>query len=248
MPNQISVQNLSKSFLVPHQRRTTLKESFVGLVRNQIWKGETHEKFFALQDLALEIKQGEFVGIIGPNGSGKSTLLKLLAGIYKQDSGQINVNGSIAPLLELGIGFQQDLSARDNIFINAALLGLSTQHTRKILPGIIEFAEIGHFLDQKVKNYSSGMRQRLAFAIAAHIDADIYLCDEVFAVGDANFQAKCLQVFYNWQQAGKTILLVSHNTNQIAESCDRALLLKSGEILADGEPQTVVELYQQMVV
>lgn len=247
MPNQISVQNLSKRFLVPHQRRTTLKESFVEVIKNLI-KKETHEEFFALKDINLHIKQGEFIGIIGPNGSGKSTLLKLLAGIYKAESGQVNINGRIAPLLELGIGFQQDLSARDNIFINAALLGLSTKETRKLLPSIIDFAEIGHFIDQKVKNYSSGMRQRLGFAIAAHIDADIYLCDEVFAVGDANFQSKCVQVFENWQRAGKTILLVSHNTNQIAVSTDRAILMKEGEILADGDSQHIIELYQQMVV
>lgn len=248
MTHQISVQNLSKSFLVPHQRRTTLKDSFVEMLKRNIWKQQTNEKFYALNNLNLQINPGEFVGIIGPNGSGKSTLLKLLAGIYRQDTGQININGRIAPLLELGIGFQQDLSARDNIFINAALLGLPTHQTKKLLPDIIEFAEIGHFIDQKVKNYSSGMRQRLAFAIAAHIDSDIYLCDEVFAVGDANFQAKCVNVFENWQRAGKTILLVSHNTNQIIASTDRAILLNQGEILADGLPGNVVELYQQMVV
>jgi len=244
MIHQISLENLSKTFLVPHQRRTTLKESFVDFLAAGLWRRPVNEQFFALTDVSLQITAGEFVGIIGPNGSGKSTLLKLLAGIYRPDRGQLQVSGSIAPLLELGIGFQQDLSARDNIFLNAVLLGLPAAKTRKILPDIVEFAEIGHFLDLKIKNYSSGMRQRLAFAIAAFIDADIYLCDEVFAVGDESFQAKCLQVFQNWRAAGKTIILVSHNTGQIASICDRAVLMQGGRIMADGEPQSVVSLYQ----
>ncbi len=241
---QISLQNLSKSFLVPHQRRTTLKDSFVEFLAVGLWQKSENEKFYALRDIDLQIQRGEFIGIIGANGSGKSTLLKLLAGIYRQDQGQIQVNGTIAPLLELGIGFQQDLSARDNIFINAALLGLSSKETHRLLPDIVEFAEIGHFLDLKIKNYSSGMRQRLAFAIAAHVDADIYLCDEVFAVGDESFQAKCLRVFQLWREAGKTILLVSHNTTQIAGICDRAVLLREGRIMADGNAPEVVALYQ----
>jgi len=150
-------------------------------------------------------------------------------------------------LLELGIGFQQDLSARDNIYINAALLGLHSSKIRKLLPQIVEFAEIGHFLDLKIKNYSSGMRQRLAFAIAAHLDADIYLCDEVFAVGDESFQNKCLAVFKRWREQGKTIILVSHNTAQIAELCDRVIFLKSGQVISEGNPQEVVSTYQKTV-
>jgi ABC-type polysaccharide/polyol phosphate transport system ATPase subunit len=243
--SQISVENLTKTFLVPHQRRTTLKDSFVEFLAAGLWKKPVNETFLALQEITTRISAGEFVGIIGPNGSGKSTLLKLLAGIYKPNSGQVQVNGSIAPLLELGIGFQQDLSARDNIFINAALLGLPASRTRKILPDIVEFAEIGHFLDLKIKNYSSGMRQRLAFAIAAFVDADIYLCDEVFAVGDESFQSKCLRVFQTWREAGKTIILVTHNTAQVAEICDRAMLLRGGRLIADGQPAAVVAAYQQ---
>ena len=242
---QISVQNLSKSFLVPHQRRTTLKDSFVDFLGAGLWRRPVQEQFFALNDVSMEIGAGEFVGIIGPNGSGKSTLLKILAGIYRPNAGQVNLRGSVAPLLELGIGFQQDLSARDNIYINAALLGLPASQTRRLLPAIVEFAEIGHFLDLKIKNYSSGMRQRLAFAIAAHLDADIYLCDEVFAVGDESFQQKCLAVFRRWRDSGKTILLVSHNTGQIADLCDRALLIDRGQLLADGPATAVVELYHQ---
>lgn len=240
--SQISVQNLSKSFVVPHQKRTTLKESLT-----EFWRKSVNEKFYALSDVNFQVEAGEFIGLIGSNGSGKSTLLKLLAKIYKPDAGQITVNGRIAPLLELGIGFQQDLSARDNIYINAALLGLHSSKIRKLLPEIVEFAEIGHFLDLKIKNYSSGMRQRLAFAIAAHLDADIYLCDEVFAVGDESFQNKCLAIFKRWREQGKTIVLVSHNTAQIAELCDRTILLKNGQIIAEGNPQEVVSIYQKTI-
>jgi len=240
MTAQISVQNLTKSFIVPHQRRTTLKESFIGF-----WRAPVNEKFLALEDINLQIPAGQFLGIIGSNGSGKSTLLKILANIYQPSHGQVHILGKVASLLELGIGFQQDLSARDNIFINASLLGLSNTKIHHILPEIVEFAGIGHFLDLQIKNYSSGMRQRLAFAIAAFLDADIYLCDEVFAVGDENFQAKCLAVFQKWREQGKTILLVSHNTTQIAQLCDRAILLQNGQIQADGLPSQVVALYHQ---
>jgi ABC-type polysaccharide/polyol phosphate transport system ATPase subunit len=241
MLSQISVENLTKSFVVPHQRRSTLKENFISF-----WRTPVHEKFLALQNINLQIPAGQFVGIIGPNGSGKSTLLKILANIYHPNQGQVNIQGKVASLLELGVGFQQDLSARDNIFINASLLGLNNTKIHHILPEIVEFAGIGHFLDLQIKNYSSGMRQRLAFAIAAFLDADIYLCDEVFAVGDENFQSKCISVFQKWREQGKTILLVSHNTTQIAQLCDRAILLQNGQILADGLPTEVVAIYHQV--
>lgn len=240
----LTVNNITKTFIVPHQRRTTLKDSFVSGLWN-FWRRPIKEKFTALDNISFHIKPGEFVGIIGQNGSGKSTLLKLLAGIYKPDSGQVQVEGRIAPLLELGIGFQQDLTARENIFINATLLGLSTAQTRKLLPEIVDFAEIGHFLDLKIKNYSSGMRQRLAFAIAAHLDTDIYLCDEVFAVGDESFQQKCLAIFDRWRQQGKTILLVSHNAGQIAQLCDRAIWLDKGQLLFEGPASEAVNRYHR---
>jgi ABC-type polysaccharide/polyol phosphate transport system ATPase subunit len=235
---QISVQNLSKNFLVPHQRRTTLKENFI-----DFWRPKTYEKFAALTDVSFAVEPGEFLGIVGQNGCGKSTLLKILAGIYRPDSGTVEVNGRIAPLLELGIGFQQELSARENIFINGTLMGLHPRHIRELLPKIVEFAEIGHFLDLKVKNFSSGMRQRLAFAIAAHLDADIYLCDEVLAVGDENFQQKCLATFAQWSAEGKTIILVSHNASQIENICTRAIYLDKGQLRAEGDPAAVLALY-----
>lgn len=251
MSNAISVQHLSKNFIVPHQKRTTLKENFV-----EFWRGQTYEKFSALDDVSFEVKRGEFFGIIGQNGCGKSTLLKILAGIYRADQGDFQLghceNNSgkteklrIAPLLELGIGFQQDLSARENIFINGVLLGLSAKQIHNLLPKIVEFAEIGHFLDLKVKNFSSGMRQRLAFAIAANIDADIYLCDEVLAVGDESFQAKCLNVFAEWRKQAKTVLLVNHNAALIEELCDRALYLDHGQFKSCGPAREVVAHYHR---
>lgn len=281
MPNAISVQNLTKTFIVPHQKRTTLKENFV-----DFWRRQTYEKFAALSDVSFEVKRGEFFGIVGQNGCGKSTLLKILAGIYRPDGGNVTIGGSgggnadrsssrendggtevsefssdsvantsvrltknkheslhIAPLLELGIGFQQDLSARENIFINATLLGLPAKKIRHLLPQIVDFAEIGHFLDLKVKNFSSGMRQRLGFAIAAHLDADIYLCDEVLAVGDESFQIKCFNTFAQWREQGKTIILVSHDANQIQALCDRAIYLDHGKLKSSGTASEVIADY-----
>ncbi len=238
MNNAIQVQNLNKSFLLPHEQRNTLKESFINLFRRT-----QYEHFQALNNVAFSIPKGSFFGIMGANGSGKSTLLKILANIYQPDSGEVLVSGKVAPLLELGIGFQQELPARQNIFINAALLGLTNRQIEKALPKIIEFAEIENFIDLKIKNFSSGMRQRLAFAIATQIEADIYLCDEVLAVGDESFQRKCLQKFAQWQQEGKTIVLVSHNVNQIQQFCDQAIWLHLGEIEAQGRPAEVVEAY-----
>ncbi len=255
MTSAISVKSLTKTFILPHQKRTTLKESFV-----DFWQRQTYEKFAALSDVSFEVNRGEFFGIIGPNGCGKSTLLKILAGIYRPDSGIVTIGIadkgthhagthstpqplSIASLLELGIGFQQDLSARENIFINGTLLGLTARQIRRLLPGIVEFAGIENFLDLKVKNFSSGMRQRLAFAIAAHIDADIYLCDEVLAVGDESFQKKCFETFASWREQGKTVVLVSHDANQIATLCDRAIYLDHGQLKSTGSAHQVIADY-----
>lgn len=240
MSSVISVQNLTKTFIVPHQKRTTLKENFV-----DFWRRQTYEKFAALSDVSFEVKGGEFFGIVGQNGCGKSTLLKILAGIYRTDGGSVSVASDlkVAPLLELGIGFQQDLSARENIFINATLLGLPAKQIRHLLPQIVEFAEIGHFLDLKVKNFSSGMRQRLAFAIVAHLDADIYLCDEVLAVGDESFQNKCFNTFAKWREQGKTVILVSHDATQIEALCDRAIYLDHGQLKSSGSASEVIADY-----
>jgi ABC-type polysaccharide/polyol phosphate transport system ATPase subunit len=238
MREAITVNDLTKTFLLPHERRDTLKESVI-----KIFKKRTYEKFHALENVDLEVKKGEFLGIVGKNGSGKSTLLKILAGIYHPSKGSINVEGSVAPFLELGIGFQDELTARENIFMNATLLGMDRKQINKKFADIVAFAEIGNFLDLKIKNFSSGMRARLAFSIAKESDADIYLCDEVLAVGDEQFQKKCMQVFEDWKRAGKTILLVSHASQIINDFCTRAVLLEDGHVITSGNPERVLEEY-----
>ena len=245
MPDQqqnlaIKIENLNKEFLIPHRKITTLKETFLSFL-----KPKTYEKFSAVKNLQLELNHGEFLGILGPNGSGKSTLLKLIAGIYKPTSGKININGTIAPFLELGIGFQEELTARENISINATLLGLNRNHLKARFSHIVEFSGIGNFLDLKIKNYSSGMKARLAFAIAKEADADIYLCDEILAVGDAEFQQKCISTFESWKSAGKTILFVSHNPDLIQKFCNRAIIVHGGSIIFEGTPTETVKKYQE---
>ncbi len=221
----VKIKNLQKKFLLPHERRTTLKENVLN-----IFKKRTYEPLTVLDDVNLTIKKGEFLGIIGKNGSGKSTLLKLISKIYNPDKGEIEVNGEIAPFLELGIGFQPELTARQNIEINATLLGLTKQEIKQKWQEIVEFAELENFLDLKIKNYSSGMQARLAFSIASQTNADIYLCDEVLAVGDEQFQEKCINTFKNWHKEGKTIILVSHNTKLLEELCTSIVKLENGKI------------------
>ncbi|MBP7058737.1 ABC transporter ATP-binding protein [Candidatus Gracilibacteria bacterium] len=236
----IQVKNLNKEFLIPHQRRDTLKEGFIGL-----FKKSTYERFKALNNLSLQVAPGEFIGIIGKNGSGKSTLLKILSGIYQPDSGSVEVKGEIAPFLELGIGFQPELTARENIYLNGTLLGMTRKEINQRFDSMVTFAGVENFIDLKVKNYSSGMRARLAFAIAREANADIYLIDEVLAVGDESFQQKCLEVFRDWKKKGKTILFVSHNPGLIEEFCSRVILLDQGRILAEGKAKEVIEQYHK---
>lgn len=236
----IHIQNLSKTFKLPHERRDTLKENLL-----KIAKKRTYEQFHALRNVSLGIQKGDFVGIVGRNGSGKTTLLKIIAGIYQPSEGKVQVYGRIAPFLELGIGFQPELSARENIIVNATLLGMTRPQIREKFEEIVRFAEIKNFLDLKIKNYSSGMKARLAFSIAKEADADIYLCDEVLAVGDEGFQRKCLEVFQQWKKQGKTIILVSHNSDQIEQLCTRAVLLEKGQLIKDGKPQEIVDEYHQ---
>lgn len=243
MNQAIVIENLSKEFRIPHEKRDTLKENVLNVFRKR-----TFENFQALQNLNFNVRRGEFFGIVGKNGSGKSTLLKIIAGIYQPTKGKIKVTGSIAPFLELGIGFQQDLTARENIRLNATLLGLTGKQIQQRFNDIAAFAEIENFLDLKIKNFSSGMRARLAFAIAREADADIYLCDEVLAVGDEAFQQKCLEVFKQWKNAGKTIVLVSHNPSLISEFCDRAVLLEHGKVAALGSAEDVLMHYHRDII
>ncbi|HMR00856.1 MAG TPA: ABC transporter ATP-binding protein [Candidatus Gracilibacteria bacterium] len=240
MNDPIHIQNLSKTFKLPHERRDTLKENLL-----KIAKKRTYEEFHALKDVSLNIQKGDFVGVVGRNGSGKTTLLKLIAGIYQPSEGTVKVDGKIAPFLELGIGFQPELTARENIVVNATLLGLTRAQIKEKFDEIVSFAEIENFLDLKIKNFSAGMKARLAFAIAKEADADIYLCDEVLAVGDEGFQKKCMTVFEKWKEEGKTILLVTHNSDQIRDLCTKAFFLQQGQLVAAGAPAEIVERYHQ---
>jgi lipopolysaccharide transport system ATP-binding protein len=238
MQSIIEATGVTKTFILPHERRDTLKENVVNVFRKR-----TYEKFNALEDVDLSVEKGEFLGIVGKNGSGKSTLLKILAGIYRPTRGRLKVYGDVAPFLELGVGFQDDLTARENIFINATLLGMDRKSIKKKFAEIVGFAEIENFLDLKIKNFSSGMRARLAFSRAKEADADIYLCDEILAVGDEQFQAKCVKVFEDWKDMGKTILRVSHAPQIIADFCTRAVLLENGRVKGVGSPAEILDKY-----
>ncbi len=239
----IKAENISKTFRIPHEKVSTLKGAFVSAL-----KSHGYEEFKALDDVNFEVKKGEFFGIIGRNGSGKSTLLKILAGIYQADKGKIEVNGRISPFLELGIGFNPELSGRDNVFLNAAVLGLSHKQINEKFDDIVEFSEMRRFIDQKVKNYSSGMQVRLMFSTAIHANREILLMDEVLAVGDSNFQSKCMEEFNKYKDAGKTVILVTHDMNTVQRYCDRAMLLRNGKIEMIGDPEEVGNeyIYQNM--
>jgi ABC-type polysaccharide/polyol phosphate transport system ATPase subunit len=234
----IEVDGVTKAFMLPHEQLTTLKEHFL-----HPWRRRTFERQQALQDVTFTVDEGEFFGIIGPNGSGKSTLLKVLAGIYRQDAGTVRVNGLLSPFIELGVGFNPELTARDNIRINGALLGLTRRQVRERFDEIVGFAELERFVDQKLKNFSSGMQVRLAYSIAIQIDFDILLLDEVLAVGDQAFQEKCFGTFDRFRAEGKTIIYVSHALETVADFCDRALLLRSGVVEAIGAAEDVVAVY-----
>jgi ABC-2 type transport system ATP-binding protein len=232
-------RSVTKRFHI--QESTSLKEFLPALLSRRDWLAAP---FAALKDVSFLVKEGETLGIIGANGSGKSTVLKLAAGIMEPNEGEITVSGRVCPIIELGTGFHPDLTGRENVFLNASLLGLSGQETRERLPQIVEFSGISPFIDTPVKRYSSGMYVRLAFAIAVHTEPDILLVDEALAVGDADFQEKCLDRMRELQANGTTIVLVSHNLKLIQEYCTRAILLNKGRLEADGPPRAVVEAYE----
>jgi ABC-type polysaccharide/polyol phosphate transport system ATPase subunit len=205
------------------------------------------EVFEAIKQVSFVVSKGETVGIIGRNGSGKSTILKIVAGIYAPTEGQVKVQGTIAPLIELGAGFHHELTGRENILLNGLLLGLTKQQVREREQSIIEFAEIGDFIDSPVKQYSSGMYMRLAFSVATAVDPDILIVDEIFGVGDSGFQRKCFDRIDRFQKAGKTILLVAHTMEIIQLLCDRALLLHAGRLVEDGPPEMVIARYEEIL-
>jgi lipopolysaccharide transport system ATP-binding protein len=234
----IKVEHLSKTFKVPHEKHTTLKSAAINVLSSR-----RYTEFIALDDISFEIKDGEFFGIIGRNGSGKSTLLKILAGIYVPDQGKIEIHGKLSPFLELGVGFNPELTARENVFLGGAILGLSRKEVAEKFDKIIKFAELEDFVDMKFKNFSSGMQVRLAFALAINAHAEILLMDEVLAVGDVNFQKKCLQEFRKYKEKGKTVVLVTHDVGVVRKYCDRAMLLKNGKIQKIGEIKEVTNEY-----
>jgi ABC-type polysaccharide/polyol phosphate transport system ATPase subunit len=238
----VEAHGVSKQFRLPHQQRNTFKEYFLHPLRRT-----TYESQQALRDVSFAIEHGEFFGIIGPNGSGKSTLLKTIAGIYRQDAGQIRIDGVLSPFIELGVGFNQALSARDNVRLNATLLGLSKRQLDARFDEIIAFAELERFVDQQLKNYSSGMQLRLAYSIAIQVEFDILLLDEVLAVGDQSFQEKCFATFERFRQEGKTVVFVSHDLTSMERFCDRVLYLQEGVVVGCGPPDEIVARYLDAV-
>ena len=238
----IKAENISKSFKLPHEKYSSLKSLFVNFYRRK----KTYEMQHALKNISFEIKKGEFFGIVGRNGSGKSTLLKLLAGIYTPTKGEVHVRGKLTPFIELGVGFNPELTGRENVFLNGALLGFNRKEVHAMYRDIVDFAELDKFMDQKLKNYSSGMQVRLAFSIAIRAKSDILLIDEVLAVGDASFQKKCIKVFEELKRAGKTIVFVSHSMSSVKDFCDRVLVLNEGEVIFDGNTAKAVDIYNKI--
>jgi ABC-type polysaccharide/polyol phosphate transport system ATPase subunit len=234
----VRVDGVSKTFRLPLEQVSTLKERALHPRR-----GHRHEDLQALRDVRFDVAPGEVFGIVGRNGSGKSTLMKCLAGIYQADAGEMWLRGRMAPFIELGVGFNPDLTAHDNVLINAVMLGLTPDEARARYDSILDFAELHEFAELKLKNYSSGMQVRLAFSVMVHVDADLLLIDEVLAVGDASFQQKCFDVLQRSRDEGRTILLVTHDMHQVQRFCDRALLLERGEVVALGDAADVARRY-----
>jgi len=237
----IKVEGVSKAFKLPQEKQNTIKGALINLAR---WGKRGYERQEVLKNITFEVKKGEFFGIVGRNGSGKSTLLKLLAGIYTPDSGNIHVNGKLTPFIELGVGFSPELTGRENIFLNGALLGFSRKEMEAMYEEIVDFAELERFMDQKLKNYSSGMQVRLAFSIAIRANTPILLLDEVLAVGDAAFKAKCDEYFDKVKKnPDKTIVLVTHDMAAVEKYCNRAILINEGKIELSGEPSEISNQY-----
>jgi ABC-type polysaccharide/polyol phosphate transport system ATPase subunit len=237
----VAAQSISKSFKIPEERSHTLKERALHPLRRS-----RHEQLNALKDISFAVAPGEFFGIVGRNGSGKSTLLKCLAGIYRTDTGNIWTRGRMSTFIELGVGFNMDLAAYDNVALNGIMLGLSPKEARARYASVIEFAELEDFQELKLKNYSSGMQVRLAFSVAIQVDAEVLLIDEVLAVGDAAFQQKCFDVFIRMREEGRTIVFVTHDMGAVTRFCHRAMLLERGEVVMTGDPTEVADRYLEI--
>ncbi|HAF63516.1 TPA: hypothetical protein DEQ95_00870 [Candidatus Beckwithbacteria bacterium] len=238
----IQLDNVTKTFQIPTEKMDSLRERLLNFkLRSR------KESFRALSQINLTVEPGEWLGIIGPNGSGKSTLLKVIAGIYEPDQGKVEITGQLVPFLELGVGFNPDLSALDNIWLNGVILGMSRKKIAEKLETIIGFAGIKPFINQKLKNFSTGMQVRLAFSIAIQSAGNIFLLDEVLAVGDYEFRQKSKRVFEKMKRQGKTVIIVSHELDQIKELCDRVVWLDHGKIVLNDKPETVIKAYTKFV-
>ena len=234
----IKINHISKTFRVPHEKHNSLKDKAV-----HIFGPRNFTKSKVLDDISFEVKKGEFFGIVGKNGSGKSTLLKILANIYQPSSGDVQISGSLAPFIELGVGFNPELSGRENVFLSGTILGLTKKKIESIYEDIVAFAEMEEFMDQKLKNYSSGMQVRLAFSIAVRAESDILLIDEVLAVGDAAFQAKCLNYFEELKRKKKTVIFISHDMEAVKQFCDKAVLINNSKLAIEGSAELVASNY-----
>lgn len=241
--NMIEINNITMDFKVQKEQIQSLKEYLVNLFKGKV----TYESFRALNNVDINIKKGEVVGIVGRNGAGKSTLLKAIAGVLTPTKGKVNINGVIAPMLELGAGFDQDLTARENIYLNGAILGYSKEFLESKYDQIVEFSELAEFIDQPVRTFSSGMMMRLAFSIATIVEPEILIVDEILSVGDAHFKAKSENRMRELMAGGTTVLMVSHALPQIRDLCNRVIWLEKGKVKMDGDTQTICDEYEKEV-
>lgn len=242
----VKVDKLNKIFKLPHERHSGLKQLIINTLQGKAERG--YEKQHVLKDISFEVKKGDFFGIVGRNGSGKSTLLKILSGIYTPNNGSVTINGSLVPFIELGVGFNPELTGRENIYLNGALLGFSKKQMDALYNDIVDFAELHRFMDQKLKNYSSGMQVRLAFSIAIKAEGDILVLDEVLAVGDEAFQRKCYQYFAELKRNNKTVILVTHDMASVQRFCNKAIMIEKGEIVESGSPAKVSQKYSELFI
>lgn len=237
----VTINDIHKEFILPQSKNTTFKQVAANIVKKN---NKVTQK--VLDGVSFTVNKGDFFGIVGRNGSGKSTLLKLIAGVYAPTEGSVTLHGGLTPFIELGVGFNPELSGRDNVFLNGALLGYDRQQMAEMYDEIVEFAELGPFMDQKLKNYSSGMQVRLAFSIAIKAKNDILIFDEVLAVGDEAFQRKCLDVFESYKANGQTVILVTHDMETVRQFCNRAVLIKDGKVIMEGNPRKIADKYSAL--
>ncbi len=239
----VQVEHVSKTFKLPHEKQTSIKGALIGALRRG---NRSFERQQVLDDVTFDVKKGEFFGIVGRNGSGKSTLLKILSGIYQPTTGSVQVSGKLIPFIELGVGFNYELTGRENVYLNGALLGFNRTEMQAMYDEIVDFAEIERFMDQKLKNYSSGMQVRLAFSIAIRARSDILILDEVLAVGDESFQQKCIDVFEQYKAQKKTVILVTHDMASVNRFCSRALLIDNSKVVEVGKPAKIADMYTKL--